>query len=286
MDDNQEKKENETPKVTQENTKNEEKVVEKVEKKESEKVKKETKQESKKSEKTEKIKTVPKKVEQKDGVKKKKHRVLKTVLIVIIILLILFLVNFFRSYIIASNISEKQQELEKTTNYSYKSVHYSMDDENDKTTMERYYKDGRTMVVLSSGDSRKIIVWYDEQTREFILLNPKDLVAIVEQDSNAIFGNRIATMFGEGMVKPGCAFMFLISSDQIDEKECYKINWSGATTWINKQDGTIVKEINGKSVINGQEYDDITEWKEWKFNELTDEDLARPNLIGYEITTE
>ena len=33
-----------------------------------------------------------------------------------------------------------------------------------------------------------------------------------------------------------------------------------------------------KKVIDGKEYDCISEFKDWKFNELTDEDVTRPNL--------
>ena len=46
----------------------------------------------------------------------------------------------------------------------------------------------------------------------------------------------------------------------------------------------IVKEMNGKTVKNGKEFGYVSEFKDWKFNELTDIDVTRPNLIGYEVT--
>ena len=46
----------------------------------------------------------------------------------------------------------------------------------------------------------------------------------------------------------------------------------------------IVKSINGKAVTNEEKVDSVSEFKDWKFNELTDIDITRPNLIGYEVT--
>ena len=38
-----------------------------------------------------------------------------------------------------------------------------------------------------------------------------------------------------------------------------------------------------KNTINS---DNLTDYYDWKLNQLTDEDLTRPNLIGYTITSE
>ena len=53
--------------------------------------------------------------------------------------------------------------------------------------------------------------------------------------------------------------------------------------WVNKETGLRVKEYNGTVEKDGVKYDQIIEYKDYKFDELTDEDLARPNLIGYTI---
>ena len=56
--------------------------------------------------------------------------------------------------------------------------------------------------------------------------------------------------------------------------------------WVNKETGLRVKEYNGTVEKDGVKYDQIIEYKDYKFDELTDEDLARPNLIGYTIQDE
>ena len=76
----------------------------------------------------------------------------------------------------------------------------------------------------------------------------------------------------------------IITSDTVNGEKCYKINTSGLITWYSKESGMILKAQNCKKVIDGKEYDCISEFKDWKFNELTDEDVTRPNLTGYEVT--
>lgn len=56
--------------------------------------------------------------------------------------------------------------------------------------------------------------------------------------------------------------------------------------WVNKETGLRVKEYNGTVEKDGVKYDQIIEYKDYKFDELTDEDLARPNLTGYTIQDE
>lgn len=48
------------------------------------------------------------------------------------------------------------------------------------------------------------------------------------------------------------------------------------TAWYNKEDVTLVKlmAMEGKYVV---------EYTDWKFNQVTDEDITKPNLIGYTV---
>ena len=45
----------------------------------------------------------------------------------------------------------------------------------------------------------------------------------------------------------------------------------------------MLKLIDGYEEIDGEKYDNITEFKNYTFNKLKDEDVSRPNLTGYEI---
>lgn len=210
--------------------------------------------------------------------KKKKHIVLKTILGIVIIALVIFFINFGRNIIIVNKIAKQQEELKSITNYAC-----IMIGKNNKLgAIERYYKDGKAMLVQNNNEGQKIIMWNDTNTKETIILNPQELKATIIKDSNIVPSSMpMPLALDDEMLK--WSFAFLITSDEIDGQECYKINY-GETSWISKDNGTMLKTNNGKVVIDGKEYDNIVEYKNWQFNKLTDADLARPNLIGYTVT--
>ena len=138
-------------------------------------------------------------------------------------------------------------------------------------------------MLIKNGEN-KIIIWNDESTKETILLFPRELKANIQKKA-AFMGNTFPVFIQEGLIEPVWSFMFLISSEEVNGQDCYKIIWSpdGATIWVNKENGIKVKSKNGYIIENGEKYDSITEWKNVKFNELTEEDMSRPNLMGYTV---
>lgn len=264
----------ETKDIKKEETKKENKTTNKKEVKNTEK-KKAPKEVAKKTTESE---AKQKETEIKKETPKKKHLILKTILMLIVILIIVFLIHLARNQVIMNQIAEKQESLNKITNYSYTTEHYSKENTDEKTRVEHYYKDGRSMLVFDRSEGDKIIFWHDEATKETIIINPRELTAKIQQNAEPLLGTNlpVAAPFTKEEVK--VSYMFLITSEKIDGIECYKVNYAGTIIWINKEDGTIVK-----NTINS---DNLTDYYDWKLNQLTDEDLTRPNLIGYTITSE
>jgi len=213
---------------------------------------------------------------------KKKHRILKTIFMLIIILLILFLVHTFRNYIIITKIIEKQEAtIGKGNNYSFVTEKYSSYNTNDRKKIEHYYKDGNSIMVIEE----ESIIWGDEKTKELIIMSPKTLKANVTNANHILRANLPRVQAEEEFATKLC-FIYFITSDEVNGKECYKLLWGEAATWVEKATGLIVKEMNGKRIIEGKEYDNISEWKEYKFDKLTEQDVSRPNLLGYEVTVQ
>ena len=217
--------------------------------------------------------------------KKKNHTGLKAILIMIVIVLVLFLINFARNYVIISKLTEKQKELAKNTNYSFITEHYFLDDINDKTIIEHYHKDEKDILIKNA--ENKVIVWSDNKTKEIIFLSPQELKATVQKDNKVgMIGNTMPINITKGGIQPEWSFMFFISSETVNGQDCYKIKltMNETTIWVNKENGMIVKSINGYKIVDGKKHNSVTEWKNLKINELTDEDVAKPNLMGYEVT--
>ena len=72
----------------------------------------------------------------------------------------------------------------------------------------------------------------------------------------------------------GFSFAYAITSENVNGVDCYKVCIGQEKAWYSKENGMIIKYINGSL---DEDYSD------WKFNELTDEDVARPNLLGFTI---
>lgn len=74
-----------------------------------------------------------------------------------------------------------------------------------------------------------------------------------------------------------------ISADIVEEKEVYCIHHLGTQYTIEKEQGLLLKQSSGKTQIDGVSYDSFIEYKNWSFDSVTDDELVRPNLTGYEI---
>ena len=206
-----------------------------------------------------------------------RKEILKIFLFIIFILLIVFSIYIIRNYIILNKIYRNELKLSKYTNYSFVQENYT-----DKTTRrEIYYKDGKNILVTKI-DNANIITWSDEETKETITVWPNTLKANIREDK-IVTRNHIPVLVNEYNIF-SLSLISHISSDSINGEECYVIKWDRAITYISKENGTILKDINGKQIIEGKEYDNIIEYKNWKFNELTDEEMSKPDLTEYEVS--
>ena len=199
--------------------------------------------------------------------------VLGVLAIVIVLMIILIMINNS----IINKIIAKQKANMNEQNYSYTVQSNSTEN----TVTKVYYKDGTRIYVIQNND-RSAIMWSDSNTKEMITIVPNLLKATVQKyDSDN--STSILYLLDESMSR-ALKLSSIITSDTVNGEECYKVSSLGQKLWFSKSTGMIVKEMNGKTVKNGKEFGYVSEFKDWKFNELTDIDVTRPNLIGYEVT--
>ena len=199
--------------------------------------------------------------------------VLGVLAIVIVLMIILIMINNS----IINKIIAKQRENVNEKNYSY--TVQSNSSENVMTKI--YYKDGIRVYAIQNND-KSVIMWKNYNTNEMITMVPNVLKATVEK-YDGYDSTSIPYLFDESMSRTLKLFS-IITSDTVNGEECYKVSSLGQKLWFSKSTGMIVKSINGKAVTNEEKVDSVSEFKDWKFNELTDIDITRPNLIGYEVT--
>ncbi len=212
----------------------------------------------------------------------RKKKIYKIILIIIFILLLLFLIHFVRNYIIISKIAKKQEEIGNSTNYSY-TIKFSNIESGETAFIKYYRKDNRSITIM--GDN---IFWHDADTAEQISMNPKELTAIVyENNETAIQANLpipvVSNNFEDKLKQSIFSF---ITYDTVGNERCYEIQpligVISTIPYVSVENGTLLKLITGK--VNDLDEYSVSEYTDWKFNEVTDEDVSRPNLTGYEVT--
>lgn len=199
--------------------------------------------------------------------------VLGVLAVVIVLLTIIVMVNNS----IINKIVAKQKENVNRQNYSY-----TVQSNSSENTMTKiYYKDGTRIYVIQNND-RSAIMWSDSNTKEMIAMVSNTLKATIEKYDGYDLAS-IPYLLDEAMSRI-LKFSSIITSDTVNGEECYKVSSLGQKLWFSKSTGMIVKEMNGTVVKDGKEMGYVSEFKDWKFNQLTDIDVTRPNLIGYEVT--
>lgn len=201
----------------------------------------------------------------------------KIILGVFAIVIILSIIVVMLNNIIVNKIAAKQRENVNEKNYSY-----TVQSNSTENTMTKiYYKDGTRIYVIQNND-RSAIMWSDSNTKEMIAMVPNTLKATIAKYDGYDLAS-IPYLLDEAMSRI-LKFSSIITSDTVNGEECYKVSSLGQKLWFSKSTGMIVKEMNGTVVKDGKVMGYVSEFKDWKFNQLTDIDVTRPNLIGYEVT--
>lgn len=205
----------------------------------------------------------------------KNKKELKIFLAITLVIVIILVIYFGRNFIIINNISKKEEKLMQYKNYSYNIQG------NSGTTTEKYYKNGISKKIIKTADST-LITWKNENTKEEITYFPNTMKADTGINEKGIDKEQIPTLnSGNNLI---IAFMSNISSDKINGEECYVVKWNKETTYISKENGIVLKRIGGVIMQDGIETKTTVEYKNWKFNEVTDEEMKKPDLTGYDVS--
>lgn len=210
-----------------------------------------------------------------------KKKIIKLCIIFVAIILLVLCIYYVRNYYIINKIAKMQEKYMSLSNYSLTLVP-DKNGNNPQLTVERYYKDGKTKEVLKTDGEIIYSSWYDKESKEKVSIFPGNHSASIEF-SDSEFVMTIPILSHNMAEKLMWAAISRISSGEVNGEECYLINW-GAKTYISKETGIRVKEINGKSVdAEGKEYENVQYIKDVKLNNVTDEDVTAPSLDGYDI---
>lgn len=206
-----------------------------------------------------------------------KKKVLKAFIIILIMILLIFLINIGRKAYVLLTYSRESKEYSKVTNFYRK-----MKEEGDVTSeywrkgnialYKRVSKEGTRIIYLRENNNWIIVDTVDENK------NAKKVATKLanENDLDFISLDETATLYTANWWEAiKVAFLTQITTEQVEGVDCYKIHLSDNNQiYVSKSNYLTIRETNGTLDTGIIEY---------KINQVTDEQVALPNLEGFKI---
>ena len=206
--------------------------------------------------------------------KKKKHKLAKAILIIIGIIVIVYFIFVMRNLFIIRDILDKASAYKDLQNYSCEILSNNGDDQ----TKLAYAKNGnieRVDLTNIKDETKRIIMWEDNETNEGIISFPEQRVANVtdaEHIGITVTSPTQYAYYDDDIL--GLGLCVLIYSEELNGKDCYVIqNGASSKTWVEKETGLTLKMEYGNDMS--------TEVTDFKVNTVGE--IYKPDLTGYEI---
>lgn len=221
--------------------------------------------------------------------KEKTTRIMKFIKIFTIILITLivsiFIVNTGRKTIILINYSKKVNEMSKCNNYYMKEEIKSNDLDN---VNEIYHKDNETVYKNKEYNS---IEYSNKDTKEYLYYNVnQNKIVILDNDINIKMHDIRNYFFIDTNVKKWGniikALYTNIKSEKYNGKDYYVIKYNNDKLYLNKLTYLVdrmVRITETKTLEKGLETNEIVNNYTYEFGNVTDEDVAKPDMTGFTI---
>lgn len=201
----------------------------------------------------------------------------KAVLLILIVFIVLYIINIIRNVIILSDILEKESIILSSNNIYYETT-------SDTGMESKFYKKDEIEMFDTKVNENRIIKWRNINTNEGIIISPNSKVAY-NVKADEIVGFNIPLLVHSINEIGEYKIYATLSSIIYTDKNCYVIMMEcNNKTWVNKETGEVLKRQDGiiKSE-NNKANPAMIYYNNWKINELTEEDMAKPDISSFEI---
>jgi len=208
--------------------------------------------------------------------KNKRIKLSKVILLIFMVLFILFLISLVRNFIIISNIEKISKEYSDKTNYIANVYSIQGDSVN---IMKSYNKDGKHLTTLQNkvndvNNMQKLIIYKNGTETVQIIESKNGKYAILNED--VLGGIHVISFFNNSTLLEKLLFSAVakISTEDCNNRESFYIEMAqGWKVWIDKGNGTVIREINGGFIAE----------RRYEFDVVNDADIAKPDITDCEI---
>ena len=225
---------------------------------------------------------------------KKYNNKMKTLKIILTIIFLIFIISFMRKAVIIAILNNKANNHINSTNYYVKSSTYFGDE---LEIIENYKKDNKYLGKYErlSHDNKMILLEYynNGMINSYLdMHNYKEESHIKRADLNRT-GEPTETFSIRKIITPiktdnilqfvSTALFSNITTEEYNEKNCYRIVSGGYVLYIDKETGLTIRVIGDCVISKDNQIFKIISDYQYEFDTVTDDDFVEPYINEYEI---
>ena len=208
-----------------------------------------------------------------------KHVGLTIIGIITLIFITCFIILTLRKFYVLNTYAVAMEKYGQKNNYK---VTIQNNDGGNNIT---YYKDGVSVLLLSPNENRQMYCYNDGKESILRIDSDGNKVAIISEPTQ-MNGAKIISAFGEGMTAWQnflLSFTTMITEEECNGKDCYKVILNGMKVWIDKETYLTVRVSNGYAVSSDGTKTPLVNNYSYEFGTVTDKKVSKPDLTGYKI---
>ena len=202
-----------------------------------------------------------------------KKKILFTILTIILVIVILYIIFFFRNNSILTSVLNIENEYKNKNNISVEAKVYNENNSFEKIIMKLSHKDNLYKLEHQSDDN-DLIFLYNAETKQTQLYNPLTGDIEIIEDNDFTVQSPMYTLLSDydRSELTRLALTKWISTENIDNVKCYKIETENRIIWVDKET-KLPKKIKFLQSYND---DSIIVFSNWNIDNLTDNDMKFP----------
>lgn len=199
-----------------------------------------------------------------------KKKILFTILTIILVIVILYIIFFFRNNSILTSVLNIENEYKNKNNISVEAKVYNENNSFEKIIMKLSHKDNLYKLEHQSDDN-DLIFLYNAETKQTQLYNPLTGDIEIIEDNDFTVQSPMYTLLSDydRSELTRLALTKWISTENIDNVNCYKIETENRIIWVDKET-KLPKKIKFLQSYND---DSIIVFSNWNIDNLTDNDM-------------
>lgn len=199
-----------------------------------------------------------------------KKKILFTILTIILVIVILYIIFFFRNNSILTSVLNIENEYKNKNNISVEAKVYNENNSFEKIIMKLSHKDNLYKLEHQSDDN-DLIFLYNAETKQTQLYNPLTGDIEIIEDNDFTVQSPMYTLLSDydRSELTRLALTKWISTENIDNVKCYKIETENRIIWVDKET-KLPKKIKFLQSYND---DSIIVFSNWNIDNLTDNDM-------------